>query len=405
MRLFRLIAGGGIEPELRPLAAVTALASVAFSGFWTFVGVYGLQGLGAGSGVLGLVLGVEACCAGLAGYLGGSLSDRVGRKPFIVLGWTGQAAVCVALALVGRDVAAGLALLVVAGTLSGPGLAALNALVADLLPPERREAGYASLRVVYNLAVVAGPSLAGLTVAVGGWSALFAAVAALALAAAALAVRFLPSPPPAPPESRASSLSVIAGDHRFLLFLLSSVLSWIVYVGYESALPIVAVVSEGLSTALWGGLMALNPALVALVQLRLTRRVAAVPAAVKLPAGVLVMGGSLLALAGNASVATIAAVVVVFVFGEMLWAPTASAAAAALAPDERRGAYMGAFGSTLSAGFAVGPVVALQLRGAVGDRAMWMFFGAAALAASAAAVVALGGDRRLEAGAALESPP
>jgi len=405
VRLFRLIAGGGIEPELRPLAAVTALASVAFSGFWTFVGVYGLQGLGAGSGELGLVLGVEACCAGLAGYLGGSLSDRFGRKPFIVLGWTGQAAVCVALALVGRDVAAGLALLVVAGTLSGPGLAALNALVADLLPPERREAGYASLRVVYNLAVVAGPSLAGLTVAVGGWSALFAAVAALALAAAALAVRFLPSPPPAPPESRASSLSVIAGDHRFLLFLLSSVLSWIVYVGYESALPIVAVVSEGLSTALWGGLMALNPALVALVQLRLTRRVAAVPAAVKLPAGVLVMGGSLLALAGNASVATIAAVVVVFVFGEMLWAPTASAAAAALAPDERRGAYMGAFGSTVSAGFAVGPVVALQLRGAVGDRAMWMFFGATALAASLAAVVALGGDRRLEAGAALESPP
>ena len=89
----------------------------------------------------------------------------------------------------------------------------------------------------------------------------------------------------------------------------------------------------------------------------------------------------------------------------MLWAPTASAAAAALAPDERRGAYMGAFGSTVSAGFAVGPVVALQLRGAVGDRAMWMFFGATALAASLAAVVALGGDRRLEAGAALESPP
>ena len=175
--------------------------------------------------------------------------------------------------------------------------------------------------------------------------------------------------------------------------------------GYESALPIVAVVSQGLSTAVWGGLMALNPALVALVQLRLTRRVAAVPPAVKLPAGVLIMGGSLLALAANASVATIAAVVVVFVFGEMLWAPTATAAAAALAPDERRGAYMGAFGSTVSAGFAVGPVVALQLRGAVGDRAMWMFFGATALAASLAAVVALGGDRRLEAGAALESPP
>jgi MFS family permease len=404
MRLFRVLAGGAIEPELVPIAAVIALASVAFSGFWTFVGVFGLMGLGATSGTLGIVLGVEACCAGLSGYLGGSLSDRIGRKPLIVLGWAGQACVSVALALIGRHVVLGLALIVVAGTISGPGLAALNALVADLLPPERREAGYASLRVVFNFAVVAGPSLAGLTVALGGWRALFGAVAVLALAAAVLAVRRLPSPPPLPSESRESSLQAIAHDRRFLLFLVSSVLSWVVYVGYESALPIVAVVSQGLSTAAWGGLMAVNPTLVALLQLRLTRRVARLPAAVKLPAGVLIMGGSLLTLASSAGVATIAAVVVVFVFGEMLWAPTANAAAAALAPDERRGAYMGAFGATLSAGFAVGPLVALQLRGTAGDAAMWLFFGGTAAAAALAGAVALGGGgRRLARGAALES--
>ncbi len=404
MRVFRLIAGGGIEPELRPVAAVSALASIAFSGFWTFVGVFGLKGLGASSGQVGITLGVEACCAALAGYAGGALSDRIGRRPLIVLGWGGQAAILIVLALVGRNVPVGLTLLVVAGILSAPGLAALNALVADVLPPDRREAGYASLRVVFNLAVVAGPSLAGLSVAVGGWSALFAAVATLALAAALLALRFLPSPPLRPPESRESSLRAIGADRRFLLFLVSSVLSWIVYVGYESALPIAAVVSHGLSTALWGGLMAINPALVTLLQLRLTRRFAGVPASVKLPAGVLIMGGSLLSLAAGASVGMIAAVVVVFVFGEMLWAPTATAAAAALAPDDRRGAYMGAFGSTVSAGFAIGPLVALQLRGAAGDGAMWMFFGATAVAAALAAAFALG-DRRSAAGSPLESRP
>jgi MFS family permease len=406
VRVFRLIAGGGIEPELRPLAAVSALASLAFSGFWTFVGVYGLQGLGASSGELGALLGGEACCAAIAGYLGGSRSDRIGRKPLIVFGWTGQAVACLGLALLGRHLIPGLALIVAAGVASAPGLSALNALVADLLPPERLEAGYASLRVVYNVAVVAGPSLAGLTVAVGGWSALFASVAILAVAAALAAVRFLPAPPPLPQGGRESSLHAIAADRRFLLFLLSSVLAWIVYVGYESALPIVAVVSQGLSTALWGGLMALNPTLVALLQLRLTRRVAGVPDAVKLPTGVLIMGGSLLALAANASVPMIAAVVIVFVLGEMLWAPTASAAAASLAPDNRRGAYMGAFGSTVSAGFAVGPLVALQLRGAAGDATMWAFFGATAVAASLAAIVALGaGGRRPKLGAPLQSPP
>jgi predicted MFS family arabinose efflux permease len=82
-------------------------------------------------------------------------------------------------------------------------------------------------------------------VAVGGWSALFAAVATLALAAELLALRFLPSPPLRPPESRESSLRAIGADRRFLLFLVSSVLSWIVYVGYESALPIAAASATG----------------------------------------------------------------------------------------------------------------------------------------------------------------
>jgi MFS family permease len=405
VRVFRLIVGGGLEPELRPLAAITGLASIAFSGFWTFVGVFGLQELGASSGELGLFLGIEASVAALSGYLGGSLSDRIGRKPLIVAGWSGQAAAVVALALVGRNLIAGLALILAAGTISAPGLAAMNALVADLLPEGRREAGYASLRVVFNLAVIGGPSLAGLSVALGGWSLLFGAVATLALTASLAAIRYLPAPPPRPPEDRETSLHVIAADRRFLLFLASSVLSWIVYVGYESALPIVAVVSQGLSTALWGGLMSLNPTLVTLLQLRLARRLAGVAPAVKLPVGVLIMGGSLLVLAVNASVVAIAAVVVVFVLGEMLWAPTATAAAAALAPDERRGAYMGAFGSTLSAGFAIGPLVALGLRGAAGDPTMWTFFGATAAAAALTGAAALQRvpHRPLRRDAALES--
>src|SRR5205823_9206724 len=102
VRAFRLIVGGGLEPELRSVAAVTALASIAFSGFWTFVGVFGLKGLGARSGELGIALGVEACAAALSGYVGGALSDRIGRKPLIVFGWSGQAVAVVALALVGR---------------------------------------------------------------------------------------------------------------------------------------------------------------------------------------------------------------------------------------------------------------------------------------------------------------
>jgi len=43
-------------------------------------------------------------------------------------------------------------------------------------------------------------------------------------------------------------------------------------------------------------------------------------------------------------------VVVVFVFGEMLWVPTSQAVVADLAPSDIRGAYMGAFGSAPAIG-------------------------------------------------------
>lgn len=45
----------------------------------------------------------------------------------------------------------------------------------------------------------------------------------------------------------------------------------------------------------------------------------------------------------------------------MLWAPTAQAIAARLAPADMRGAYMGAFASTGAVAFAIGCFAALQL--------------------------------------------
>jgi hypothetical protein len=68
----------------------------------------------------------------------------------------------------------------------------------------------------------------------------------------------------------------------------------------------------------------------------------------------LMMGGSFLLLLLNASIWMFLVVMVIFVVGEMLWVPTSQAIAAELAPEDLRGAYMGAFNSTGSLGFALG---------------------------------------------------
>jgi dipeptide/tripeptide permease len=94
------------------------------------------------------------------------------------------------------------------------------------------------------------------------------------------------------------------------------------------------------------------------------------------------MGWPFLLLSFDASVPTMAFVILIFVIGEMLWIPTSQAIVAGLAPVDLRGAYMGAFASTSSAGFALGPFIGLQIRGGFGDTAMWGFFAAASVLAA-----------------------
>jgi hypothetical protein len=117
-----------------------------------------------------------------------------------------------------------------------------------------------------------------------------------------------------------------------------------------------------------------NPLMVTLFQLRITARTAHVPAALKLSTATLLMGLPFLALTQTRALPVVAAVIFVFVIGEMLWIPTSQAVVARIALADIRSAYIGAFGSTFAIGFALTPFIGLQVRGAAGDAAMWITF-------------------------------
>jgi predicted MFS family arabinose efflux permease len=257
------------------------------------------------------------------------------------------------------------------------GWAATQALVADLVPPARHEAAFASLRVANNLGVVLGPVLGGLLLLVS-WEALFLGVSILSGAVFLLAWRFLPAGGAYAPETKPErgSFAVVSRDRVFLLFLSSTALAYVVYTAYETVLPISLVDTHGLAPSTWGFLVIINPLMVTLFQLRLTRRVAHVPPLPKLVAAMLLMGLPFMLLSVSAAVPVVAAVILVFVVGEMLWVPTSQAIAAGLAPVDLRGAYLGAFSSMGAFGFAVAPFTGLLVRDAAGDTAMWSFFAA-----------------------------
>jgi len=389
--LYRVIFGSDTDRALRPILAINFAGSLAGSTVWSFVGIWAIKKLGADQALLGLAYLVSALIGVGSGYLGGHLSDHFGRRLLILTGWIGQTAVVLGFVAAGSSAKAGLLVLCFGGLFFQIGNAAGQALVADLVPSERHESAYAAVRVASNLGITFGPPLGGLLLLVGSWNALFIGAAALSALGFSLAVLFLPARGAYAPEEPPSrgSFAVIAHDRPFLLFLLSAAFAWLVYVAFETVLPISLVSSHGYSSSTWGFLVIVNPLLVTFFQLRLTQRAASVPAAVKLAVGLPLMGVPFLLLSVNDALPVVMLILFLFVIGEMLWVPTSQMAVAGLAPPDLRGAYMGAFGSMGAVGFALAPFIGLQVRKSFGDSAVWILQAALSLVAAGTGAAAI----------------
>ncbi len=161
-RVVRLIWGGDLNPALRPVIAVSLVGSIAGSTMFPFLGIWAIRDLHASQGALAFAYLTGAVLSAVTGYLGGHTSDRIGRRPLILIGEGCTALVPLGLLAVGDNVTAGLTLLALLPVFGALGGAADQAMVADLVGPEEREAAYSAVRVAANLGVTIGPPLGGL---------------------------------------------------------------------------------------------------------------------------------------------------------------------------------------------------------------------------------------------------
>lgn len=392
-RIFRLVWGGDVDRALRPVLAVGLAGSIAGSSAYPFLGIWAIKHLHAGQSRLAFAYLFGAILSGIVGYIAGHWSDKVGRRPMILLGWSLQVLVPVGLLVVAGHVYVGLALLTLLPVVGSLGGAADQAMVADLVAPERQEAAYAMVRVAQNLGVTIGPVIGGVLLVGGRWPHLWIGTLTLGLIAASIAFRYIPRrgayAPEGPPER--GSLRVILRDRPFMLFMLFGLFASMTYLVTETLLPISATTSHHLNPAVWGFVMILNPLLVTVFQLRVMAWTKHVAPPVKLGTAMLLMSVPFLLIALHGSVGVLAVVVIVFVIGEMLWIPTAQAVVAALAPADIRGAYMGAYGGTWSIAWALTPFLGLEVRHAYGDTTMWFCVACLGAVAAVLGVIAARG--------------
>src|SRR5690349_20741025 len=163
-----------------------------FGGFmlYPFFALYLTKKFDIGMSTVGIVFAIFSVSGFIGSALGGALTDRMGRKGVIIF-----SLILSSLSALGMGFAPTLgifiAISVIVGTLSSIGGPAHEAVVADLLPENKRAEGYGIIRVVFNLAVIIAPAAAGFLIA-KSYILLFVVDALISLLSASVVIFFLP---------------------------------------------------------------------------------------------------------------------------------------------------------------------------------------------------------------------
>jgi predicted MFS family arabinose efflux permease len=376
---------GGLPREVWLLFA-TNLINRAGMMVLPFLVLYLTRELGFSLSRAGSMLAVYGASAIVFGPIGGRLSDRIGALPVMRV-----SLIASGLVLLLFPVAKGLAA-VAAMTVLWAGCAemfrpASLAAITHVVAPEQRRQAFALNRLAINLGMSIGPALGGFLATVS-FHAMFAVDAVTTLLAGTLLAvtpwRAFSGVNSEAPNRQGVRLgpATILHDGRFLVFLGGVILVGIVFFQHESALPLYLVQYLHLSPAFYGMLFTINTLLIVGLEVPIITATARWPNRRSLIIGCLLFAIGFGALGVIASPAGVIATVVVWTFGEMLLFPAMSAHMAEIAPENRRGAYMGAYSMSLSISLTVGPWMGTQLLALLGPVRVWsVMFALGALAA------------------------
>lgn len=386
---------GGLSPVFWTLLAgmfVNRLASFVV----TFLALYLVRERGFAPDAAGRVVALFGVGTLVAGPLGGTLADAIGRRATMLLSFSAGALVVGTIGFL-RDptlLAAFAFLAALTGEVYRP---AMNAAIADLVPFEDRARAWGLTYWVMNLGWTFGLAIGGV-LAARSFTALFLADAATTAAFAVIVARRVPEtrPPGTHVHSPLAGLARVFADGPFVVFLLLHLVALVVFVQFQLAVP-VDMNAHGVGPGTFAALLSLNGLGVVILQ------PLAGPALARHDPGRLLAASALLIGAGfgvNAlagwlpPVPVYVAGVVLWTMGEVTGFPAAATVVANLSPPDLRGRYQGAFSMAWGVAFTIAPVFGGEVLTRAGGRTLWGLCLAIGVAVAAGHLAAAGPRRR-----------
>ncbi len=343
----------------------------------TFMALYLTLDRGYSASYAGLVAALHGLGGVISSLGAGVMTDRLGRRPTLLVAQTGTAA---SVALLGfmRDPFAIGAVAFLVGMASNASRPAVQAMMADIVRPEDRIRAFSLNFWAINLGFAISSAGAGFIAEVS-YLAGFLLEAGMTLVCAVLVFVKLPESRPGEPGEKDAggsaagesvSLLTVLRDGRFMGVVgLSFLIAFVFQQGYLG-LP-VAMGEAGFTPAEFGMAIAVNGVLIVVLQLPVTRFIEHRDPRHLLVASSLLAGYGFGLTAFADSVAVFALTVCVWTLAEIVNAPTQTGLVVLLSPVHGRGRYQGMY--TMS--WAVAALVAPLMSGVVIDRwgAEWLW--------------------------------
>ncbi|MFE9021967.1 MDR family MFS transporter [Streptomyces sp. NPDC007808] len=351
----------------------------------TFMALYLTLDRGYSASYAGLVAALHGLGGVVSSIGGGVMTDRLGRRPTLLLA---QVATAVSVAVLGfmHHPVAIAAVAFVVGAASNASRPAVQAMMADIVRPEDRVRAFSLNYWAINLGFAVSSMAAGF-IAEASYLAGFLIEAGMTMVCAVVVFMKVPESRPERTATEKAAeaeigLGTVLRDGRFMGVVGLSFLVALVFQQGSVGLP-VAMGEAGFSPADYGLAIAVNGVLIVALQIPLTRFIERRDTGRILVVSSLLAGYGFALTAFAGSVGTVALTVCVWTLGEMLNAPTQTGLVVRLSPAQGRGRYQGMY--TLS--WSVAALVAPLMSGFVIDRwgAEWLW-GMCAVVGTAAGI-------------------
>ncbi len=353
------------------------VSTIGSSMIWPFLMVYVSEKLDQPLTLAATLLTFNAGVGLVMNFVAGPLIDRIGRKWILVIALMGNAVVYI-LQNQATTFAAFAIALSLGGAFNPMYRVASDAMMADLIPQEKRAEAYSLLRMSNNLGVAIGPMIGGF-VASRSYSTVFY-IAALGMFAYSLLLAFgARETLPQKGENKLlqtnpalGGYSIIFKDRKFLttigaftFCMTGSAMLWILLSVYLKNI-------FGISENLYGFIPATNAIMVVVFQLAVTRFTSKFNPIVVMAVGALFYAVGVGSVFFGQGFWAFWLSMVIITIGELVLIPTTTTYVANLAPSDMRGRYMSIYNLSAGTAMGTGPVIGGYLSDTFGPRSTWI---------------------------------